>query len=248
MDIATKWVYQQVRSRGVTLEAGQKPALCFRGRKFMFAVAAGHPVRVLKRPVADFDRARFVMHNGEEYSIGAAIKSLREVASRNGITAAAEQLLQRAEDVRAGDLDEDTIDDEEDVAMEKSGEKVAEATAEAGATSAPSEGQEDKVATAKRKRTKKVAGGSEPAAAKKTARAKTSNGANGAHPQLREGSNAQKAYAFWCKELAEYKKLEDVPRGELRKIGEKISSKFGIKSGVNYSYFFAKTYGLPKSA
>jgi hypothetical protein len=46
---AVRWVYQSVQARGVSMEAGQKPSLCYRGTKHTLCVAAGHPVRVLTR-------------------------------------------------------------------------------------------------------------------------------------------------------------------------------------------------------
>ncbi len=63
MKSGVKWVYQMVRRPGgQKMEAGQKPSLCFRGRTHMLCVSVGHPVRILKRPVRDFDLCRDLSH------------------------------------------------------------------------------------------------------------------------------------------------------------------------------------------
>jgi len=110
-DIAVLWIYQEVIGpRGEQLEAGQKPALCFRGTKHMLCVVAGHPVRVLKRSAKEFDKARRVLQNGEEYPAEKAQTTLLDVAARNGATEQAQRLLNSS---LQAPIDETAYQDEE---------------------------------------------------------------------------------------------------------------------------------------
>lgn len=119
------WVYQLVKAGHATvkLEAGQKPSLCFRGRKHMYCVSAGHPVRVIKRKVSDFDSLREVQYTAvgnvqQTYPVPRAIEQFEDIASRNGITAGAKAVLERAKNsALAAAFDEEALQDEEDVQM-----------------------------------------------------------------------------------------------------------------------------------
>jgi hypothetical protein len=115
MKIGVKWIYQQVTAHGASLEAGQKPTLCFAGNKHMLCVAAGHPVRVLKRPLKDFEDCRDVYKGNSLYPVIDAAKKLAEIGARNGITNGAVKLIERAlaKDVR--DIDETEFQDEEHI-------------------------------------------------------------------------------------------------------------------------------------
>ena len=119
MDVGVKWIYQQARlPGGGKIEAGQKPALCLRGRVHMLCVAAGHPVRALKRPAADFPKMRDVVKYDSANMplwlcpVTEAVETLRGIGKRCGITRAAEQLLNRALRCSVG-AEDATIDDEE---------------------------------------------------------------------------------------------------------------------------------------
>jgi hypothetical protein len=113
VNTAVLWVYQEVRDKkGVPLESGQKPSLCFRGQKHMLCIAAGHPVRVLKRSAKDFDKLRRVTQNGEEYPVEKAIQSLSEIAGRNGVTEQAKRLLELDMSDTAFEF-EDYVDEEQ---------------------------------------------------------------------------------------------------------------------------------------
>lgn len=123
MEIAIKWIYQQVTHNGVPLEAGQKPSLCFLGRKHMLCVVVAHPVRVLKRKASDWLTYRPVVNGSPErpYTIPEAVKRLREIAGRCGITEGARKLLDRAEAEAEFDADADEFRDEEQIDFGKAG-------------------------------------------------------------------------------------------------------------------------------
>lgn len=125
-----RWVYQQVKYRGTQLEAGQRPALCVRGRKHALCVAVGHPVRVLKRPVDAYDHYRPVLVTppiaggkptptkespaGEApYPVEQAVEQFRAIAAKNGATTGALRLLERASAWAKSPQSETTIDEDE---------------------------------------------------------------------------------------------------------------------------------------
>lgn len=112
MEAAVLWIYQEVKHHGIPIEAGQKPALCLRGRKHALCLIASYPVRVLKRPVKEFDRARRVIHRGEEYSILRALDQFSEIGSRNGMTERARRLLAKIRE--RAEVDEGEFEDEEE--------------------------------------------------------------------------------------------------------------------------------------
>lgn len=141
-----RWVYQPVTRHGQHIDAGQKPALCFRGRKHALCIAAGYPVRVLKRPVAEYLKYRLVMNTppfngpvvkGAEppgqtpYPVLEAVATLQLLARTHGITAGAAQLLERAA-TETNSIDEDQFNDEEEIAManETNAAEVTNATPE----------------------------------------------------------------------------------------------------------------------
>lgn len=120
------WVYQSVRlPDGGKIEAGQKPSVCIAGRTRMLAVAAGHPVRVLVRPIADFDALRPVFHGKAEHGVLEAVRTMRGIGRRCGITKAAKTLLGRIEDDATAEKataeieDEEEFENEEDIANQQ---------------------------------------------------------------------------------------------------------------------------------
>lgn len=115
MNAAVKWVYQQVTHHGVPMEAGQKPSLCFQGRKWALCVIAAHPVRVVKRKADDFDKYRAVFSGtpARPYAVKDAAQRLIEIGLRCGITNAAQKLLDRALSGDVALTDEEEFQDEE---------------------------------------------------------------------------------------------------------------------------------------
>lgn len=137
MQIGVKWVYQNVKDKmGRPQEAGQRPTLCFRGQEYMLGISIGYPVRVIKRPVKDFDVLRTVTNGAskEEYPVQAAVDRLRDIAKRNGITIGASKLLDRALQESARLDDEDQFENEEELTsmqetvVPNDDEEVAEAS------------------------------------------------------------------------------------------------------------------------
>lgn len=117
MEATVRWVFQ--RQDGG--DGAQKPSLCLEGRRWMFCIAAGHPVRVLRRKLEEGRRYRSVVvpPGNEPYSPMTAAQRLHDIGSRNGITETATRLLRlvlEAEDSSAF-VDEEAIEDEETLAM-----------------------------------------------------------------------------------------------------------------------------------
>lgn len=230
MEVAVKWVYQEVRHKGIPIEAGQKPSLCFRGRKFMLAVAAGYPVRVFKRPVIAFDKSRTVVHQGAEYTIARAIRQLEDIAGRNGITEKAKRLLAKAKEGLESQVDEDEFEDEEGVVVEQP--KPGAAT-EADSSAATAE--EKKSTTTEGETT--MATGKKKTAAKKTATKKTVKKATAAKATKRaakvtmDPKTIGDIVAAVVKKVDAEKKAHDgkLPRGAKRKILTEVADKFGVK-------------------
>lgn len=127
---SVRWVYQVVSRRGLPMESGQKPALCFRGRKHALCVAAGHPVRVLKRPVEAYDKYRLVMNDLTPYPVEQAVAKFREIGERNGITVGARKLLDKAA-ANQHAIDEDEFNDEEEMTTMENNTPVSPTTAPA---------------------------------------------------------------------------------------------------------------------
>ena len=121
MKAKLRWVFQRAQETG---GGAQKPSLCFEGRKWALCVVAGHPVRVLKRPLPDVLRARAVRESqpdGPEYPVERAAERLWEIGSRNGITHAAASLLRQVLEAEGAstEVDEEAIEDEENLEMTK---------------------------------------------------------------------------------------------------------------------------------
>jgi len=120
---AVLWVFQQVRTNGIPLPEGQRPTLSFKGKKHMICVAGVSPVRVIKRPVGDFDKLRVVTITGETgktpYPVAEAISQLNRLSEKNGITQGAKQFLDRAVEDSGEDLDEAQFNNEEEITVEE---------------------------------------------------------------------------------------------------------------------------------
>lgn len=123
-------------------ESSEKPALCLRGRKHTHCVVIDYPVRVLKKPLRDFDTCRDTMLNGSIYPVKLMISRLREIAKRNGITVGATRVLETA-------LSQNQLDEEATEEIEMEGEINNEAKA--------SNAEETKVSNEKVKKAKKSA-------------------------------------------------------------------------------------------
>lgn len=144
-------------------ESGEKPALCLRGRKYTHCVVIDYPVRVLKKPLRDFDTCRDTMLKGSPYPVKLMISHLREIAKRNGITVGATKVLETA-------LSQNQLDEEATEEMVMEGEVSTEAKA--------SNTEETKVSNGKKKSSKKAPAKKQvkKEAAKKAAPAKKTNG------------------------------------------------------------------------
>lgn len=228
MELAVKWVWQEVKHKGIPIEAGQKPALCFRRLKYMLAVCAGYPVRVLKRPVKDFDKCRDAMYEGKVYSVARAVEQLERIGDKNGITEKARKLLQRAKE-GLNDIDEDEFQDEEGVSVEQPKD---EAAAAAGAEGTKSEGD----STTQGKET-------DMAGKKKTTR---KTGTRTKTVQL-SATAVGEVVAFVTTQIEKEKKAHDgkLPKGMKRKIFNTAAEKFGTKRRVIRKAFNANK---PKKA
>ncbi len=110
-NVAVLRITQTVDHKGTPIEAGYKPALCFRGRKWMLAVVIDHPVRVLRKPIAEFARGVPLLRGGAPYPLERYLRQLQAVANRNGITLAARALLTRAASGQSLTEMEEEIDD-----------------------------------------------------------------------------------------------------------------------------------------
>lgn len=231
--IGVKWVYQTENLHGRPVEAGQKPSLCFRGREYMLCVAVGPPVRVLKRPVADFDVLRPVMLDEGEYPVSKAIETLQEIASRTGITLGASRLLDRAVERASIESDEDQFNNEEDQEEEMRNEKPAEeVTADSGESETQTEAATSAQETTVKKTTKsKKAKTPAKAVAKVKAKTKRSNGADGP-------SACTQACDFMRSEVKKEGGAKSLERGFLKELFEKTGKKFGLKAstcGIQYN-------------
>lgn len=222
---SVRWVYQRVERHGQSYEAGQKPALCFRGRKYALCVAAGHPVRVLKRLVADFDRYREVvslkaspnpngghgMEGARPYTIEHAVAKLQELGARNGITAGAAKLLDRAATLQNG-IDEDEFDDEEETAMNKD-----ENTAPVGTDEST---EEKTVSNRNSKKVTKKAGKAK--VAKKAAKARTPKGP----------SRISRAVEYMTAEVKKEGGQKALERGWRKELFERTGKKFDLAAST----------------
>ena len=161
--VVVKWVYQANATHiGSHVQAGQKPSLCVKLKKQMLCVAAGYPVRVVVRPVEDFDAYRTVMQDGLPYSVPAAVERLERLGQTNGITVGASRLLEAVKQWMTdpdslGRIDECEFNNEEE--MNEMAKNETNTQPEATSTDASVEA----TATTKPKGSKKAAG-SKPAA------------------------------------------------------------------------------------
>lgn len=246
--IVVKWVYQQVKDkRGHALEAGQKPTICFSGRKYMLCLAMAYPIRVFKRPQGDFDRGRLVLQQGREYPVARAVEQFEGAVEKHGITMGARALLDRAAAVARGEevaeLREEDFQNEEDEAV-KIGETpapVAEggegteavAAAEGAATVKVKKARRMKQASTTKKETKtmvtkkkaakvKAKSNGAGAKAKTNGAAATAKGAGG----FRAGTKKEKAFMEFKGYHKEYAKLERGAKGEY---AEKLAKKVGVE-------------------
>jgi hypothetical protein len=241
VNIAVKWIYQIVRdNHGIPLEAGQKPALCLQGRKHMLCVAAGHPVRVLKRKAADFDAARSVIHKDGGYSIDRAVEQLTDIGKRNGITKGAAALLQRARDEQSRlTINEDEFDNEEDIVSTRTTEKVANEVAQtidtndnSGDTSegvdTPTTTSEETATMATTKKGARKSGKAKTKAAAKPVKAKTKAAAKSNGGGKKRGGLIAKAVPYMREEIKKLGGAKALERGDLKALFERTAEKFGM--------------------
>lgn len=268
MEIGVRWVFQQVKDKhGIVLEAGQKPALCFKARKFMLCVASGHPVRVLKRPAIDMDKCRVVLFEKQEYTIARAVDQFLKIGRRNGITEGAKRLLARAAEMVEGlELNEDDFTDEEDVSMKLTSEKSAgdvttdltgsgEGGDTAGSTTNSTTDQENTTVATKAKRARKSAKKDKPAkpakakstaapkAAKKNAAPKTKGVRKPYIPS--PDSKIGKAVAFMRAEIKEAGGIAKQERGYLKDLFERTAKKCGVAYATAQTQYNAQIRHKP---
>lgn len=236
MPTAVKWVYRSVTGpQGQPLEAGQKPALCFRGRKYMLAVATEYPIRVLKRPVRDFDALRPVTRaNGTQYTVEDAVAVLRSKIASHGITRGALTLLDRAA-TQGAEVDDESFNDEEQLMIETETVKVDEGgvPVPADTTQAPVAPTEE--VKAKRKRVAKTKAAEAdtapaPKAAKKKATA-VKKTAKEAKPkgEGRAPSKISQMVEWMCGEIKKQGGVDKLERGWLKNtLFPKAAEKFGL--------------------
>ena len=163
------WVHQKMSTSksSLKIEAGQQPSLCIKGSKHMLCVAAGHPVRVIKRDAPDFDRLRPVYYHGKAYTVERAVEQFNDIASRNGITQGARKLLERAANERGStELDEDAFENEEELTVNSTNDSQTTSATADSATTKPKVEKKAKAAKPKAEKKAKVA---KPKAEKKPA-------------------------------------------------------------------------------
>jgi hypothetical protein len=229
-----RWVHQNLQKdkrTGLTLsESGQRPSLCFRGRKWALCIVTGYPVRILKRSVEDYDRYREVripvsgpvepgkgMVDAKLYPVEDAVTQMRVIAAKNGITKGAEKLLAKAlewalSNGRIGSVDEDEYDDEENVTMENPN------PAPEGQTEATNEGESPKEKTVA---TKKARKGKAVKAAKKAK-------SNGAAKAQKGPSRISRAVAYMKDEVKKEGGQRKLERGFRKELFERTAKKFDL--------------------
>jgi hypothetical protein len=208
----------------------------------MLCVSVGHPVRILKRPVRDFDLCRTVLHNGQEYAVKDAVEKLREIAARNGITVGASKLLDRALE-GATTIDEEQFNDEED-SMTNETEKPVDADVEVGDNSVPpSSDTKDQPTNGDTTVTKTAKKAPRKAAAKKTPAAKAPKAAKAAkvkaskEQKVRPPSAISKAVAYMREQIEKKGGAKELERGYLKELFAKTAEKYGLKAstcGIQY--------------
>lgn len=214
MEMAMKWIYQEVKDRnGTALEAGQKPALCFRARKYMLCIAAGYPVRVLKRAVKDFDKARTVMRGKVEHPIPLAVDQFDRIAAKNGITEGARKLLERARTNTNG-IDEDQFTDEEGVSTVTTNETPEGASDKPAADTESTTEETTEMKAKKTPKAKKA-----PRASKKAAKV----------PKAPKGpSRISRAVEYMREEVKKEGGQKNLERGWRKELFERAAKKFDL--------------------
>jgi len=248
MQTAVKWVYQMVKRPGQrAMEAGQKPSLCFRGREYMLCVSVGYPVRVLKRPVADFDACRTVTMQGKEYAVKDAVARLREIAERNGITVGASKLLDRVLQ-GATTLEEDQFNDEEELQVRNETAINETPTEEAVAESATTEKENDVTKTAKKKRVRKTTKPGKVAKAPKgkAAKAKTPKTNGAAKPGSKHRDFEKEVLPIIVKEFKKLDKPKDRPRGFGSATMAVLMEKLTVSKNTADQYYWKAIWDFPK--
>lgn len=237
MDVGLKWVFV-----GAVPSGAQRPLLCLRGRKYTLCVAAGHPVRVLKRMAADFNAYRTVVNNGTPYSVERAIEQLESIGKRNGITQGAVRLLQRAREeldtlrtAQLEELDEDSFQDEEEESTMTSETPANQATQ---TTDDDNNRKETTVTKAKKKSgaAAKPSAKAKATAAKKPARvsaAKLPKTKSSGSTPFRAGTAKEKAFLEY---KAQAKVFEALEHGEKKAWAERLAKKLGLSAGTVSSW------------
>lgn len=220
-----KWVHQNLLKdkRGTVIsESGQRPSLCFKGRKHMICVIGGHPVRIIKRPVDQYNSLREVSiqqpgpaetgkgHIAQTiYPIEDAVTQFRALGEKNGITQGASNLLTKAlawalaQGKGEAGIDEDEFNDEENAS-------VSDETPE---TTTPEEsGKETTVS----KKTSKKAGKAK--AAKKAKAPKAPKGP----------SRISRAVAYMKEEVKKEGGQRKLERGFRKELFERTAKKFDL--------------------
>jgi hypothetical protein len=239
-------VYQTVRDprSHARIECGQKPALCFKGRKHMVCVIVGYPVRVVKRPAADFtsSKCKPPLYKGEAYPVARAVRVMSAIAARNGITKGAQLILDRAAGEATADLDEDLFENEEETTMTKTqenpnpvdGEEGEAAGSEASETGA-SEPEPVKPARTRKPKKEAAAATTETAtateetanvAAKKTTKAKKAKAAK----TPKGPSRISQAVEFMREDIKKGGGMKALERGDRKALFEKAAKKFGLST------------------
>ncbi len=264
MEVRLLWVYQSFR-KGLQapVEGGQRPTLCFKGHTNMLGLSVGYPVRVIKRPVRDFDTLRIVMNGTKEpYKIEHAVEKLRVIATRNGITQGASKLLDRAL-LAAAEIDEEQFNDEEELIVETTQQQ----TESKGNGSAITQEAKDMTTKKKTKRTPKEKPIKAVKAAKAEKRAKSvkvrvikvSKNPKLAKPEKTAKPKGEKrerldyetqvlpfiVKAF--KMIKEPHTPKDRPRGFASGLYVAMMDKFGVTRNTADQYYWKAVWNYPKN-
>ena len=275
MAVAVKWVYQaNATHTGNHVQAGQKPSLCVRLKKHMLCVAAGHPVRVVVRPAADFDAYRTVVQDGMPYPVPAAAERLERIGHTNGLTVGASRLLEAVKQWMTdpdslGRIDESEFNNEEEmnemVKNETSTQPEAQTSAEGVATSAPATsakakgskkaatkpaatkpGKMQRAILAATKPTDAKPAASKPAKAPKASNAKLPKRESKGETPFRAGTAKEKAYLAFKADAA---RVQAMDRDKRKEWATKLAGKLGVSPGTISSWVsgqFAKALSAAK--
>lgn len=228
------WVYQMVSvGSGAKIEGGQQPSLCFKGRKHMFCVAAGHPVRVIKRDVRDFDKLREVVYHDGPYPLARAIEQFKGIAKRCGITAGADAVLKRAEaNSDVSELEDSLTNEEESAMIETPPEAVPGSETDDKETSITKE-------TTVKKLIKKNAKTKAPKAAKAKAKAKNGKAKAAKAPKVPKGpSRISRAVEYMKEEVKKAGGQSKLERGWRKELFARAAKKFDLNPttcGIQYN-------------